>query len=88
MIDPEEEQYALFKDVVDYRYVNHKKKSIYIDDGGNQQPKASTLGWELCENGWMGLLFGSLWPTQRESSPVEVAEYAISRHLDKEPTFC
>jgi hypothetical protein len=82
MIDPKGQQYALFKGVVD-----HRRDRTYIDDGGIQQPIASTLGWELCVQ-WAGGT--SSWirlADLRVSNPVEVAEYAISRHLDKEPAF-
>jgi hypothetical protein len=44
MIDTEGQQYALFKGIVDHPYVNHQREMTYIDDGANQQPKASTLG--------------------------------------------
>jgi hypothetical protein len=43
MVDPEGQQYALFKGVVDHQYVDHRRDTTYTDDNGNQQPKASTL---------------------------------------------
>jgi hypothetical protein len=82
MIDPKGQQYASFKGVVDHQFVAHQRDTAYIDDGGNQQPKASTLEWKLCvqwvdgTSSWLPLA------DLRESNPVEVAEYAISRYHD------
>jgi hypothetical protein len=67
--------------------ITEEKRLKNIDDGGNQQPKASTLRWGLCvqwadeTSSWLHLA------DLRETNPVKEAEYAISRHLDKETAF-
>jgi hypothetical protein len=43
IIDPEGKHYALFKGIIDHRYVDHRRDTTYVDDAGNHQPKASTL---------------------------------------------
>jgi hypothetical protein len=63
MIDPEGQQYAFFKGIGDHRYVDHQREMTYIDDGVNQQPKIALLEGSYANNGWMGLLVGSLWLT-------------------------
>jgi hypothetical protein len=86
-IDPEGQQYALFRGVIDHRYDNHGLDTTYIDAKGIEQFRPTTLGWELCvqwadgSSSWLPLA------DVKASNPVEAAEYAVSRSLDNEPAF-
>jgi hypothetical protein len=88
MVDPEGLKYALFRGVVDHWFSDHSKETRYLDKVGAEQPRMSTLGWELCvqwadgTSNWLPLA------DLKKSNPVEVAKYAVSRKLDKEPAFC
>jgi hypothetical protein len=36
---PERQQYALFRDDIDHRFIGHKEDMTYLDKHGNEQPK-------------------------------------------------
>jgi hypothetical protein len=86
-VDPEGQRYALFKGIVDHRYVAHEREMDYTDKDGRYQPKTTTLGWELCvswaddPSSWLPLAL------VKDLNPIEAAEYAVSRDLVSETAF-
>jgi hypothetical protein len=83
----EGQRYALFKGIVDHRYVYHEREMVYTDKNGRSQPKTSTLRWELCarwandSSSWLPLA------SVKDLNPIKATEYAVSRDLDLEPAF-
>jgi hypothetical protein len=77
MVDPEGQHHVLFKGIVNRRYADHQRDTTYIKEAGNHQPRARTLGWDIClqwDDGtpsWLPLT------DLRESNPVEVSGYAV-----------
>jgi hypothetical protein len=59
----------------------------YKDKNNVVHPKLTTLGWELCVSWADGTSSWLPLADVKESNPIEAAEYAVSRSLDKEPAF-
>ena len=80
---------VLFDSIVDYRIDNNavKPDDAFVLHNGHRYPKKTTKGVHLCvqwkdeSTSWERLA------DIKESYPVEVAEFAVSRGLEKTPAF-
>ena len=89
-MDDEVNQYLLMNEITDHRKDN---TDIPISDGmthvhnGNESTKIITRSWELLvewkdgSTSWMKL------KDLKESSPIEVAEYAVANRIVGGPAF-
>jgi hypothetical protein len=77
-IDDDGYDETLFRDVID-----HKRTHTHSSDA----TRATTKGWELCVSWQDG---STSWHTLQEIKncfPLQLAEYAVRNHLEKEPAF-
>jgi hypothetical protein len=89
-IDDEGRSHALLKSIVNHRKDNTavpKTEGFYTTTSGASKRKITTKGWEIQvtwddgTSSWVPL------SDIKESNPIELAEYAISRQIHDEPAF-
>jgi Reverse transcriptase (RNA-dependent DNA polymerase) len=76
-VDPETQEHAMFKGIID-----HRRKGE--DTGG---AGISTKGWEMCVEWTDGTTTWLPLKDLRDSNPIETAEYALSRDIINEKSF-
>ena len=89
-VDDDGRSHSIFSSIINHS--RDEEKSITSEDGyvevnGNKYRRITTKGWKL-EVEWKD--GSSSWiPLKilKESNPIEVAEYAVSRGIEKEPAF-
>jgi Reverse transcriptase (RNA-dependent DNA polymerase) len=81
--DIEAHPYAMFVGIEDHR----KNDDALTSDDVNNSYAYTTLGWDLLVRWVNGITTWLPLSTVKESNPIETAEYAVSRGLDKEPAF-
>ena len=83
--------HTLLEVILDYKKESNavEKDDIYLTTKkGARHMRKTTAGWKLLiqwkmeEQEWIPLNI------LKESNPVEVAEFAMSRNIDREPAFC
>ena len=89
LCDDDGYQYSLLKGIIDHRKTDEaiSKEDGYVLVNGIRRKRISTIGWEL-QVTWEDR--STSWTTLKdlkESNPLEVAKYAISRDLENEPAF-
>jgi hypothetical protein len=74
--------------------VDHKKDGHaveiadgFVQRGSNRHRRITTKGWQLCDEWKDGSTTWERLADLKESYPIEVAEYAVARGLNKEPAF-
>jgi hypothetical protein len=89
MCDDEGNQYLLMKHIIDHKMeaTAIAKEDAYIWDRGRKYPKKSTKGWKRCVEWKDGSTSWEPLSVLKESNPVDVAEYALSRGITDEPAF-
>jgi hypothetical protein len=87
MVDPEGRQHSLFNGIIDHWYDSNDREESYTDKYGIEQPRMTTLGWELLVQWTDGTTSWHALADLKGSNPVEVAEYAVSRSLDNKSAF-
>ncbi|KAI2502052.1 Reverse transcriptase (RNA-dependent DNA polymerase) [Fragilaria crotonensis] len=89
MCDEEGNQFLLLAGIVDHRKDESaiSRADMYIRKGSNTHIRKSTRGWRLCVEWKDGTTSWERLADLKESNPVEVADYAISRGIDQEPAF-
>ena len=90
-VDREGRMFTTMEGIIDHRIddsaVTTDKKYV-ITKRGQRRLRTTTKGWQLLvlwETGdeqWIPL------KDMKESHPVDVAEYAIAKGIDREPAFC
>ena len=82
-------QHLLLEDIVDYRTTEEAVKHAdrYVTIRGRQHPRKTTKGVLLCVKWKDGSTTWERLADLKESNPIEVAEFAVSRGLDHEPAF-
>jgi hypothetical protein len=89
-LDSEGHRFVLLDEIVDFmkdKDAVHSEDLFVISSNGNIHKRRTTKGWHLCilwkdrSTSWKGL------KDVKESFPIHVAEFAISRGLEKEPAF-
>ena len=87
--DIEGNQYLLLDAIVDHRrYMSAIDKSDgHITKNGKKFRRRTTTGWRLCVQWKDGTTSWEKLADLKESYPLEVAEYAISREIDDQPAF-
>jgi hypothetical protein len=60
---------------------------MYIKVGSKKQISKTTKGWHFCVEWKDGTISWERLADQKESNPVEVAEYAATKNLHDEPDF-
>lgn len=82
-------QYLLLATIVDHRTNGHAvaKADGMINVKGKQCRRKTTKGWELCCEWRDGSTSWEPLSRLKESNPVNVAEYAVSRNIQDEPAF-
>ena len=83
-------QHLLMDQIVDHKCdddVAVKKADQNFTHNGKQYQKKSTKGWKLCILWKDGSTSWERLSDLKESYPVEVAEYAISKSIEDEPAF-
>ena len=82
--------YLLFESIVDHRKgasaLNHEDQIIRKDTGRTYM-RRSTVGWQLCVQWRDGSTSWEKLSDLKETHPVDVAEYAHSQSLMREPAF-
>ena len=89
-VDHEGYQHMIMKAIVDHRSDEKavKKENAYVRDKNNHlQKKKTTIGWHLCVEWRDGTTSWKPLRILKESSPIEVAEYAVRNGIDDEPAF-
>jgi hypothetical protein len=89
--DTEENQYLLFDEIIDWQKDEStavKKEDKYVySHNGNQHYRKMTKGWKLCVKWKDGTTSWERLADLKESYPIEVAEFAISRDIHDEAAF-
>ena len=82
-------QFILLDQIVDHRRkesaVSEADKYVYVN--GRKQLRKTTIGWDLCILWKDGSTSWQRLADVKESNPVELAEYAVTKGIDKEPAF-
>jgi hypothetical protein len=81
--DEEGNQFNLMESVVDHKTEGHTmyRADMYIKHGCNKQVRKTTKGLHLCVEWKDGTTSWECLPDPKESNPVEVDEYAVSKNL-------
>ena len=87
--DMEGNQFMLMAAFVDHKKDGHAVEIAdgFIQKGSNQCRRVTTKGWQLCVEWKDGSTTWERLADLKESYPIEVAEYAVARGLEKEPAF-
>lgn len=87
--DSEGNQFLLLDSIVDHKRETNAltKSNAYVTINGKRYLKKNTKGWKLCVQWKDGSTSWESLANLKESNPIEVAEYAISRELADEPAF-
>jgi len=88
-IDEEGSPYAMIDGILSHRRSNEaiEKLNGYIENNGIRRRVITTKGWDLLvswkdgSRSWLPL------KDVKESNPIDVAEYSISRDINSEPAF-
>jgi len=87
MCDDHGNQFLLFDAIVDHVSDPQVTKKVYTKVNGRKFAKKSTAGWKMCVRWRDGSTSWEPLSDLKESYPVQVAEYAVSQGLEKEPAF-
>jgi hypothetical protein len=87
--DEEGNQFLMLQDIVRHKNDGHAVESadMYIKVGSNRQIKKTTKGWHLHVKWKDGTTSWERLADLKESNPVEVADYAVTKNLHDEPAF-
>ena len=87
--DLEGHQYLLLESIVDHRSDEEavKDEDRFVEVNGRRHHKKTTKGWKMLVEWKDGSKSWERLSDLKESNPVEVAEYAVARKIDKEPAF-
>jgi hypothetical protein len=75
--------------IVDHTYYGNdvERADMYIKHGGKKQVRKTTKGWHLYVEWKYGNTIWERLADLKESNPVKVAEYAVSKNLHASPTI-
>jgi hypothetical protein len=87
--DEEGNQFNLMECIVDCKTDAHAvdPMDMYIKHRSNNQVHNTTNGWHLCVEWKYWTIRWERLADLKESNPVEVAEYAVSKNLNDAPAF-
>ena len=87
--DLDGQQQILLDAIIDYRVDEDaiKPADAFVFVNGRQYPKKTTKGVHLCVQWKDGSTSWERLADLKESYPIEVAEFAVSRGLDQQPAF-
>jgi Reverse transcriptase (RNA-dependent DNA polymerase) len=88
--DSEGRQYLLVKYIIDHvkeAGTAIEESDAFITVNGRKSRIKTTKGWKLCVEWTDGTTSWVPLATLKEQVPVEVAEYAVTKSIDKEPAF-
>ena len=87
--DLEGRQHLLMDSIMDYRSDDSavKDEDRFVEVNGRKHHKLTTQGWELLVLWKDGTQSWERLADLKESNPVEVAEFAVAKEIDKEPAF-
>ena len=82
-------QFLLRSALVDHKKDGHAVEIAdgFVQRGSNRHRQITTKGWQLCVEWKDGSTTWERLADLKESYPIEVAEYAVARGLNKEPAF-
>ena len=83
--DSQGNQHLLLKEIIDHRRQDDEGASVRGHN--NQGIRQNTKGWKLCIAWKDGMTSWEPLKQLKESNPVEVAQYAVAKGIDKEPAF-
>jgi hypothetical protein len=88
-VDAEGNQFLLLAEIVDHRKDASaiEKENMWVQQGNNRQMRRTTQGWKLKVLWKNGTTSWEWLRNLKESTPVQVAEYAIARGIADEPAF-
>ncbi len=88
-IDSDGNQEPLLRQLVDHRKKAESipKDKAYIKVGRKKVLQRTTKGWDLCVEWADGRTTWVPLALLKEQNPVEVAEYAVTHSIDREPAF-
>jgi hypothetical protein len=87
--DEEGNQFLMLQDIVGHKTDGNEveRADMYINVGSNKQIRKTTKGWYLCVQWKDGTISWERLADLKESNPVEVDEYAVTKNLHDEPSF-
>jgi hypothetical protein len=87
--DIEGRHYNMMEGIVKHMTVGHavEPADMYINNGSNKQVRKTTKGWNLCVYWRDGTTRWERLVDLKESSPVEVDDYAAAKSLIDAPDF-
>jgi transposase len=87
--DLEGNQYLLLDSIVDHRSDGHAvtRSDMYTYVNGTKRMRKTTKGWHFCIQWKDGTTTWERLSDLKESNPVQVAEYVMTKELDHEPAF-
>jgi hypothetical protein len=79
----------MIQDIVGHTNDGHavERADMYIRVGRKKQIRKTTKGWHLCVEWKDGTTYWERLADLKESNPVEVDEYAVTKNLHDEPYF-
>jgi hypothetical protein len=87
--DAEGNQFLMLQDIVGHNTDGHtvERSDMYIKVERNRQIRKKTKGWHLCVEWKDGTTSWERLADLKESNPVEVVEYDITKNLHDKPDF-
>ncbi len=87
--DLEGNQYLIMDSIVDHKTDGHAVAFAdrYVEVKGKKHLKKTTKGWHLCIKWKDGTTSWERLADLKESNPIELAEYAVTQGIDREPAF-
>ena len=90
-VDDKGRSYSVLSEIVDYRTNDHNILNYngFVEDRcGKRHPQITTQGWDLQVEWRDGSMTWVALSDLKASNPIEVAEYAVTNKMAKEPGIC
>lgn len=89
-VDSEGRQYVLQDEILDYKRTGDEvdeSQILQVSHNGNIHKRRTTKGWKICVKWKDGSTSCESLKDMKESYPIQVAEFALSRGLGDLPAF-
>jgi hypothetical protein len=88
--DPDGNQYVLLDSIIDHKRLDSAIRPLdqkVVRPDGHTYLRRSTIGWQLCCQWKDGSTSWESLADLKESHPIEIAEYAVTKGLDHKAFF-